>query len=93
MVVGILRVKVKLFGGQSLKEKRQVVKSIVTRLRNRFNISISEIDNHNLWQRATLGISTIAPDSGRAHQILSRVLESLKREKYLSLLEKEIEII
>jgi len=59
----------------SLKGKRRVLKSIVTQVRNKFNVSIAEIDDQDLWQLATLGIVCVSTDRRHATQILSKVVE------------------
>ncbi len=59
MYVGISSVEIFLPDNHSLKEKRQVTRSIVERTRSRFNISIMEINRSNLWQRAYIGFSVV----------------------------------
>jgi len=59
----------------SLKGKRRVLQSIVTQVRNKFNVSIAEIDDQDLWQLATLGVVCVSTDRRHATQILSKVVE------------------
>src|SRR5512139_3451483 len=59
MVIGISRVEIFLPDNHSLKEKRQATKRIVERTRNKFNVSITEVDRNNLWQRVTIGFSVV----------------------------------
>ncbi|MEK7774061.1 MAG: DUF503 domain-containing protein, partial [Deltaproteobacteria bacterium] len=56
MVVGICRISLVIHGNASLKGKRQVLKSIIEKVRNRFNVSIAEVGDNDLWQRAELGV-------------------------------------
>jgi hypothetical protein len=79
MLVGVLTVDLFLLEGGSLKAKRKVVSSIKTRLRQSFNISVSETDYHDLWQRAQLGISTISNESRHIDEIFGKVMEHLYR--------------
>jgi len=60
MVIGLFSVKLRLSTSHSLKDKRQVLRSMIRRLRNRFNVAVSEIDDQDKWQSATLGIVSIA---------------------------------
>jgi uncharacterized protein YlxP (DUF503 family) len=55
MNVGVCKIRLHLPENTSLKEKRRVLKSITTQLKNRFNISVAEVDDHDLWQKAVLG--------------------------------------
>ena len=58
MIVGAALVEIHVHGSRSLKQKRGVVRSIVQRVRNRFNVSIAEVDGQGTWQRAVLGLSS-----------------------------------
>ncbi len=75
MSVGALKVTLRLPENHSLKGKRRVLKSIVTQVRNKFNVSIAEIDDQDLWQLATLGVVCVSTDRRHATQILSKVVE------------------
>lgn len=72
MVVGVLGWELQLFGPQSLKEKRRVVKSLKERLRSRFNVSVAETGHHDAWQRAEITASVVATDRRRAESVLDR---------------------
>jgi hypothetical protein len=74
MSIGTLRVKLRFPGNGSLKGKRRVLKSITAQVRNKFNVSIAEVDNHDLWQLATLGIACVSTDKRHANEVLSKVM-------------------
>ncbi len=59
MPIATLIVELAIEGAQSIKDRRQVVRSIKDKLRNGFNISVAELDDASLWNRATLGIASI----------------------------------
>lgn len=59
MLIGTLLVEVHIPQSGSLKEKRTVIKSMIQRIQNRFNVSIAEINNEDLWQRATVGVAMV----------------------------------
>src|SRR5579871_6367622 len=59
MAVATLTVEIGIEGAQSLKDRRQVVRSLKDKLRHGFNISVAEMDDASLWNRATLGIAAI----------------------------------
>ena len=54
MVIGVVSWELEVYGAQSLKEKRSVVKSLLDRLRQRHNVSVAETDHQDLWQRAEI---------------------------------------
>jgi uncharacterized protein YlxP (DUF503 family) len=70
VVVGIITWELHLAGCRSLKEKRQVVKSLKDRLHHRFNVSAAETAHHDLWQRAELTACVVATDRGQAERVL-----------------------
>jgi hypothetical protein len=73
MVVGISRVEIFLPENHSLKEKRQATKRIVERTRQKFNVSIMEIDRTNLWQRVSIGFSVV----GSGKDIVERMIDNI----------------
>jgi uncharacterized protein YlxP (DUF503 family) len=93
MMVGLCTVELHIPDVQSLKGKRQVLLSLKTRVRNRFNISVAEIDEHDLWQKSILGIACVANDTGRVNQTLDQVLNLIRANPSLELLRSEIEVL
>lgn len=73
MVIGLLEINLSMPASRSLKDKRMVLKSIKDRVRNRFNVSIAEVDEHDCWTSASLAAATVAVDRARAHQVLESV--------------------
>ncbi len=77
MVIIYGKVELHLPYSQSLKEKRQVIKSIGDRIRKRFNISIAEVDGHDLWQTCTLGFSAVARSFAETEKFLQALRDTL----------------
>ncbi len=73
MVVGVISWELEVFGCQSLKEKRRVVKSLKERLHNRFNVSVAETGHQDLWQRAELTACAVCTDRRLADSVLESV--------------------
>ena len=73
MVVGICSIELRLAENHDLKGKRQALKSIKDRVRNRFNVSIAEVDDLDLWQRATLGVTCVSKDRDVVERTLAHV--------------------
>lgn len=74
MTVGAALVELHVHGSHSLKAKRGVVRSIVARVRNRYNVSIAEVGGQDTWQRAVLGISAVGGDRTRVRGTLERTV-------------------
>jgi len=74
MNVGICQIKLHISESRSLKDKRRIVKSVVARLKNQYNISIAEVDDQDLWQLVTLGIACVSNQSQHIDEILSKVM-------------------
>jgi len=90
MVVGILRLTLYVPGASSLKDKRQVLRKVVDRLRARFNVSVAEVGENDIWQRAVVGIAAIAND----HSFVNEVLDKCARDagNIAEILNREMEI-
>jgi hypothetical protein len=94
MHVGICRIRFRLPENLSLKGKRRVLKSITTRVGNKFNVSVAEVDDQDLWQLATLGISCVSNNKRHANQVLSRVVDFITDSRFeIEILDYEIEIL
>ncbi|WP_342348432.1 DUF503 domain-containing protein [uncultured Nitrospira sp.] len=93
MIVGLCTLELHIPDVQSLKGKRQVLSSLVTRLRNRFNISVAEIDEQDLWQKSILGVVCVANDTGRVNHVLDQVLNFIRSNPSLELLRSQIEVL
>lgn len=93
MVVGICRIELHIPESRSLKDKRQVIKGIKDKIRNKFNVSIAEIDNNDLWQKASLGVSIISNDKKFATQVLCLVVDKINQENGAVILDHNIEFV
>jgi uncharacterized protein YlxP (DUF503 family) len=74
MVVGVCTLELSMPHSASLKDKRQVVKSLVSRLRNEFNVSVAEVGAQDQWQWAVIGVACISGDRDYAQGLLSQVI-------------------
>lgn len=84
MVIGVCTIELYLPENHSLKGKRQIVNSLKGKLKNRFNISIAEIDHQDVWQRATLGMAIINSDRRYVERELSKLLNFIEASQYAS---------
>jgi uncharacterized protein YlxP (DUF503 family) len=81
MHVGVARVALQLAENSSLKGKRTVVKSVIQRVRKRFNVAVAEIDTQDLWEVITLGIVCVSDDPRHANAMLSKVIDFIESER------------
>jgi uncharacterized protein len=92
MHVGTLQVTFLLGEGSSLKDKRRVVKSLVDTVRRRFNVAVAEVDDLNLWRRATIGIACVSNDPRQVNRVLDSVLDHLESMPEIDVGAVEMEI-
>ena len=78
MFVAVCRVELDIPGAESLKDKRQVLQSAVTRVRNRFAISIAEVEAQEQWNLAVLGLAAVSNEGGYARDLLERAVRFLE---------------
>ena len=94
MHIGVCKIKLRLPENLSLKGKRRVVKSITTRVRSKFNVSVAEVDDQNLWQLATLGICCLSNNKRYVNEVLSKVVDFITNGRFeVEMLDYEIEIL
>ena len=94
MHVGLCRITLRLPESHSLKEKRQAVRSATSRLRHQFNISVAEVEDNDLWQVVTLGVSCVSNDPRHANEVLSRVMNYLEQMRLdWELLDYQVEVV
>jgi hypothetical protein len=93
MIVGVCRVTLRLPENASLKGKRQVVRSLLQRLRNKFNVAVAEVDDHDRWQIATIGVTCVSNDARHAQEQLDRVVAFIEHTRLdAELLDAEIDV-
>ncbi len=94
MNVGVCQVKLRLPENLSLKGKRQVLKSITSRVGSKFNVSVAEVDDQDLWQLATIGICCVSNDKRHTNEVLSKIVEFITDSHFeIEVLDYEIEIL
>ncbi|MBD3233445.1 MAG: DUF503 family protein [candidate division Zixibacteria bacterium] len=93
MVVGLLSLEIFIPESNSLKTKRMILRSIKDKIRGDFNVSIAEVDNQNLWQRALLGVSIVSNDKKYANRVLNKIVDKLSTNGFISIIDYQIELL
>jgi uncharacterized protein YlxP (DUF503 family) len=94
MNVGVCKITFRIPENMSLKGKRQVLKSITSRVRNKFNVAVAEVGNNDVWQIATVGICYISNNKRHSNQVLSKVVNFIEDSRFeIEILDYEMEII
>ena len=92
MVVALLRIELHFPDAQSLKDKRMVLRRVKDRLKP-FNVGVAETEHQDLWQRAQLGVVTVATDDRHAEQVLQSVLDEIDRIEPGVMTRSEVEFL
>src|SRR5438067_1166152 len=93
MPVGLLTLELHIPDAQSLKDKRQVLRSLKDRLRRDFNVAVAELEHHDVWQRSVVGVVTISNEEKHVNEVLQRVLDEADGILGSILIHQAVEII
>jgi uncharacterized protein YlxP (DUF503 family) len=93
VVVGVLRLVVYLPENHSLKGKRGVLRKIKAQVSNNFNVSISEAEDQDLWQRSTLGVSQVGTDQGQVDGALRAVVKFIESMGLVEVGDEQLEFL
>lgn len=93
MIVGVVRLDIRLYDVQNLKQKRSLVNKILARLRSRFPLSVAEVGCQDLLQRTVVGISMVAGSESQLESVFHKVEEELYSSGFAELLDTELEYL
>ena len=93
MVIGLLTLELHFPGARSLKDKRQALRSLETRLRNRFNVSVAEVEHQDLWQRARLAVVSVNTDHGHLESTLQSAAGEAENAREILVIDRNMEIL
>jgi uncharacterized protein len=88
LTVGILVLELEIFGAQSLKEKRFILKSLLDRLPNQFNVSVAEVGHQDLWQRSEIAVVTVSSSRKIVEATLEKVDRAVERNGQLRVIDQ-----
>jgi uncharacterized protein len=93
MVIGACLLDLRIPDSHSLKEKRHVLRKITDRVRQRFNVAISEVGDNDVWQRALIGICTVSNDRRHINSSLDKVVDFIEKLYVAEVVHTEMEIL
>lgn len=93
MIVGIMSVKLYAPWVQSLKEKRMIVKSITSKIKNKFNVSVAEVEKQDIHKTIVIGISTVTISKVECNRTLDKIISFIESNTEAQILDSQIEIL
>ncbi len=93
IIVGLCTVDLFIPDSQSLKDKRQVLLSLKDRLRDKFNLSVAEVDGQDLWQKAVLGLACVANETRHVNQVLEQALNVIRAIPAVEIVQSRVELL
>ena len=92
MLVALVRFDLRIPGSQSLKQKRHVVKTLTSGLRTTFNVSVAEVDHHDLWQRATIAVAAVGGQEYHLRKVVHEVEKFVERWAEVERIDSELSL-
>src|SRR5882762_11221586 len=93
MPVGLLTLELHIADAQSLKDKRQVLRSLKDKLRFKFNVAVAELDHQDVWQRSVVGVVTLSTEEKHVREVLQKALDEADEILGSTLINQAIEIV
>jgi hypothetical protein len=93
MIVGALKVDIRIPGADSLKEKRHVLRSLKDNIRNKFNVAVSEVGFQDTWRRSAIGIAGVSSDRLFIEKEMARALKYIESRGDVDVIDASLEII
>lgn len=93
MIIGSCKIKLKIYSSYSLKDKRRILKGLMGKLKSRYNISIAEVEDNELWNIATIGIACVSNSKSLANEIVDKVIKFIDFNEEVEIIDIEIEML
>jgi uncharacterized protein YlxP (DUF503 family) len=93
MAVGVCTVELYMPDGHSLKAKRQILMSLKDRLRGKFNVSVAEVGDQELWQKAVLGIACVANERSYVTQVLDQAVNVIRAVPTVEIVQTQLDVL
>ena len=93
MIIGSCIVEIMIYEANSLKDKRQVIKSLIGKIKSRFNVSVAEVGLNDKWRHGLIGFACVTNDTVHANKMVSNVLNFIEGDTRVEIIGTEIEIL
>ncbi|MBL7032089.1 MAG: DUF503 domain-containing protein [Nitrospira sp.] len=93
MIVGLLTLDLHIPEANSLKSKRKILKSLIERIKNKFNVSVAEVDSQNLWQRSVIGIAYVSNETVMINRIFEKIRTQVNNTHSVELINSDMEML
>ena len=93
MIIGACTIRLEIFEAFSLKDKRRIIKSILDKVRSRYNVSAAEIGLNEKWRASLLGISTVSNNTVQVKKVIDSVVSFIEKDVRIEITECHIDII
>ena len=93
MPIGLLTLEIHIPEAHSLKDKRQVLRSLKDRLRGKFNVAVAELEDQDTWQRSLVGIVSLSNDAGRGSKPCAPCCDEAERQLGRDLVGHDLEVL
>ncbi|MBI3597602.1 MAG: DUF503 domain-containing protein [Nitrospirae bacterium] len=93
MIIGVCTIELFLPDNGSLKDKRQVLKSLKDRVKQRFNVSIAEVDDQDLWQKTVIGVACVGNRKDYVNEVLDKVIGAIRGTPRVDIIDYHLELL
>lgn len=92
MHVGVIRLELAIHDAQSLKEKRSALRRVIDKIRNRFRVSVAEVEDQDQWTQGVIGVALVGSDPKVLNGIVNRIVDFVAQEGSAELVDSEYEV-
>jgi uncharacterized protein YlxP (DUF503 family) len=92
MIVAVARLILIIHDNNSLKGKRKVVKSLIEKVRHRFDAAIAEVEDHDLWQKAQIGVALVGNDAKLLESRLQQIMQFVENQHLAEIIDSQVEL-
>ncbi|NLP12642.1 DUF503 domain-containing protein [bacterium] len=92
MLVGLYQIELFIPDSGSLKSKRFVLKSLKDKIRAKFNVSVAEVEDNELWQRAVLGVALVSNERKFIDQVMTQIFNLIEQDDYVEITNQQLEV-
>lgn len=93
MIVGTCEIELIIYEANSLKEKRHVIKSIIERIKSRFNASVAEVEYNELWNRSLIGVAVVTNKKQLCESMLSKIIDFIDNDERVEIINNTMEVM